>query len=57
MTFWIYFWSFFFFVSVALFTVLAIIVAIGGYYNILSLFKTLTARRAHEDETSAGKCE
>jgi hypothetical protein len=51
MNFWISFWSFFFFASLAIFAVLAVVVTIGGFYNIRSLFKNLTKRaRQHDDQ-------
>ncbi len=52
MNFWIKFWSFFFFVSLAIFAVLAVIVTIGGFYNIRSLFKSLTDRADQHDDQS-----
>ena len=39
---WVSFWSFFFFLSLALFTGLALLVTIGGFFNIRSLFKDLS---------------
>jgi len=45
---WVKIWTFFFFLSLGLFTALAVIVAIGGFFNIRSLFKDLSeARRGH----------
>ena len=44
MKFWIDFWTFFFFASLAVFAVLAVVVSIGGFFNIRSLFKSLTER-------------
>lgn len=45
---WVKIWTFFFFLSLGLFTSLAVIVAIGGFFNIRSLFKDLSAaRRGH----------
>ncbi|MHC4124546.1 MAG: hypothetical protein ACYSSI_13300 [Planctomycetota bacterium] len=49
MDFWIKFWSFFLFLSLAIFAVLAVVVTIGGFFNIRSLFKSLSAE--HKDET------
>jgi hypothetical protein len=46
MQFWINFWSIFFFASLVIFTVLAVAVTIGGFFNIRSLFKSL--KDAHE---------
>lgn len=52
MDFWISFWSFFFFASLAIFAVLAVVVTIGGFYNIRSLFKSLTNRVDQNDDES-----
>jgi hypothetical protein len=45
MNFWINLWTLFFFLSLALFAGLAVIVTIGGFYDIRSLFKSLTERK------------
>ena len=42
---WVKFWSFFFFLSLAVFTCLSIVVTIGGFFNIRSLFKDLLAAK------------
>jgi hypothetical protein len=42
---WIKIWTFFFFLSLALFACLSVVVTIGGFFNIRSLFKDLTAGR------------
>jgi hypothetical protein len=42
---WIKIWTFFFFLSLAIFAGLSIIVTIGGFFNIRSLFKDLLAAR------------
>jgi len=55
MDFWINFWTFFFFAALVLFAVLAVVVTIGGFFNIRSLFKTLTKRADEEDESSCKK--
>ena len=44
MNFWINFWTGFFLISLALFAGLAIVVTIGGFFNIRSLFKNLTGQ-------------
>ena len=44
MNFWINFWTVFFIVSLVLFAGLAIVVTIGGFFNIRSLFKNLSDR-------------
>ncbi|MCK4294069.1 MAG: hypothetical protein KAY65_12795 [Planctomycetes bacterium] len=50
MNFWIYFWTGFFLVSLVLFAVLAVVVTIGGFFNIRSLFKSLTERSEQSEE-------
>ena len=49
MNFWINFWTGFFILSLALFALLAIVVTIGGFFNIRSLFKNLTERSEQPD--------
>ena len=41
MQFWIGLWTVFLFASLAIFAGLAVVVSIGGYFNIRSLFKSL----------------
>lgn len=48
---WIKIWTFFFFLSLALFTCLSIVVTIGGFFNIRSLFKDLMAARQKAEQT------
>ena len=55
MDFWINFWTFFFFASLVLFAVLAVVVTIGGFFNIRSLFKSLKRRAEQEDESFCEK--
>ncbi|MEJ2704509.1 MAG: hypothetical protein P8Z79_18905 [Sedimentisphaerales bacterium] len=45
MNFWINLWTVFFFASLALFAALAVIVTIGGFFDIRSLFKGLLESR------------
>ena len=52
MNFWINFWTIFFIASLAIFAVLAVVVSIGGFFNMLSLFKTLTMQRDQEQEST-----
>ena len=52
MEFWIKFWTFFFFASLALFAVLAVVVTIGGFFDIRSLFKNLTASHQEQNKTT-----
>ncbi|MHC4116034.1 MAG: hypothetical protein ACYSWO_00865 [Planctomycetota bacterium] len=49
MDFWISLWKIFFFASLAIFAVLAVVVSIGGFFNIRSLFKSLTERTEQDD--------
>ena len=49
MNFWINLWTLFFLVSLAMFGALAVIVSIGGFFDIRSLFKSLTAGAAQKD--------
>ncbi len=52
MNFWINFWTIFFFASLAVFAGLAVVVTIGGFLNIRSLFKKLTDQvDQHDDQT------
>jgi len=50
MNFWINFWTGFFVISVALFAGLAIVVTIGGFFNIRSLFRNLKGRSEQPEE-------
>jgi hypothetical protein len=50
MNFWINLWTLFFLLSLALFGALAVIVTIGGFFDIRSLFKSLTAGASQEDK-------
>jgi hypothetical protein len=52
---WVSFWTFFFFLSLALFTCLAVVVTIGGFFDIRSLFKDLS--KAKQDAQDASKSE
>jgi hypothetical protein len=49
MDFWISLWKIFFFASLAVFAGLAVVVSIGGFFNIRSLFKSLTERTEQDD--------
>ena len=53
MKFWIDFWTIFFYVSLAIFAGLAVVVSIGGFFNIRSLFKSLTERSGQEEDRRA----
>ncbi len=51
MNFWIDFWTIFFIASLALFAGMAIVVSIGGFFNIRSLFKSLTERSEQPEDS------
>ena len=53
MDFWINLWKIFFFASLAVFAGLAVVVSIGGFFNIRSLFKSLTERGGQQDDPQA----
>ncbi len=50
MNFWINFWTIFFIASLALFAGMAIVVSIGGFFNIRSLFNSLTERSEQSED-------
>ena len=50
MEFWIKFWSFIFFASLSIFACLAVVVIIGGFFNIRSMFKDMEAEAAKAKE-------
>jgi hypothetical protein len=47
---WVKFWSFFFFLSLTVFAGLAVVVTIGGFFNIRALFKSLKEQAAASEE-------
>ncbi len=49
---WVKIWSFFFFLSLTLFAGLAVVVTIGGFFNIRSLFKDLTEAKEKAEKAS-----
>ncbi|MHC4510593.1 MAG: hypothetical protein ACYTAO_16825 [Planctomycetota bacterium] len=53
MNFWINFWTVFFFASLAVFAGVAIVVSVGGFFNIRSLFKSLTERTGQDENLRA----
>ncbi len=53
MDFWISLWTIFFFASLAAFAGLAVVVSIGGFFNIRSLFKSLSEHAGQDDSSSA----
>ena len=55
MIFWVSFWMIFFFVSLAVFASLAVVVSIGGFFNIRSLFKSLTNQDRQQESNEEPK--
>ena len=55
MEFWIKFWTYFFIVSIVLFSGLAVVVAIGGFFNIRTMFKDMAKRNSQIDEQEITK--
>lgn len=51
MDFWVTFWSVFFFASVALFTLLAVVVSIAGFFNIRAMFKAFRDQDTQDRQT------
>ena len=51
MNFWIDFWSWFFFLSLGMFVTLVVVVSIGGFFDVLSLFKTLGRHRDRQEQS------
>ncbi|MHC4518735.1 MAG: hypothetical protein ACYTAS_09125 [Planctomycetota bacterium] len=49
---WESFWSFFFFLSLGVFTCLSVVVTIGGFFDIRSLFKDLSEAKAKAEQTA-----
>ena len=52
MNFWINFWKYLLFGGLGLFAILAVLVAIGGFFDVLSLFKSLKSQMDQEDEST-----
>lgn len=52
MDFWITFWTILLIISFTLFAILAVVVTIGGFFDIRSLFKSLGRRSGEEDESN-----
>ena len=57
MSFWVTFWSYFFFISLAAFTALAVSVTIGGFFNIRSMFRKLSGQHEQQGENSEPRQE
>jgi hypothetical protein len=51
MNFWIDFWTVFFFASLAVFAGVAIVVSIGGFFDVRSLFKSLSSGPDEQTDT------
>jgi hypothetical protein len=49
MSFWVDLWVIFFFASLVLFSVLAVVITIGGFFDIRALFKSLSSRPGHHE--------
>ena len=49
MGFWITFWQITLIAAVAIFAVLAVVVTIGGFWNVLALFRSINAQHARQD--------
>jgi len=52
MSFWVNFWTIFFVASLGLFAGIAVVISIGGFFNIRSLFKGLTNRPEQQGKRS-----
>lgn len=48
MVFWKIFWTIWLFTSIGIFAAPAVVVTIGGFFNIRSLFKSLTAEHKEQ---------
>jgi len=49
---WVKIWTFFFFASLSLFACLSIVVTIGGFFDIRSLFQDLSEAKAKAEQAS-----
>ena len=49
---WQSFWSFFFFLSLGVFTCLSVVVSIGGFFDIRSLFRGLSEAKAKAERAN-----
>jgi hypothetical protein len=45
---WVKIWTFFFFLSLGIFTALAVVVTIGGFFDIRSLFRDLSEAKGQQ---------
>ncbi|UCD49934.1 MAG: hypothetical protein JSW27_20685 [Phycisphaerales bacterium] len=50
---WVKIWTFFFFASLSVFACLSIVVTIGGFFDIRSLFKDLSEAKAKAETEQA----
>jgi len=50
MGFWINFWTFLLVAALVVFAGLAIVVTIGGFFDIKALFRSIEAKHAEQDE-------
>ena len=51
---WVKIWSSFFFASLIVFACLSVVVTIGGFFNIRSLFKDLSEAKAEAEQATEG---
>lgn len=55
MQFWIEFWTWLLIVAVVLFAGLAVVVSIGGFFDVKRLFRSIDAKHAAEQRKNAGE--
>jgi H+/Cl- antiporter ClcA len=55
MNFWIHLWTIVFFASLAIFAGLAVIVTVGGFFNIRSLLKSLATQPDRQEGSPRAK--
>ena len=50
MNFWIYFWTYTLIAALAIFAALAVVVSIGGLFDIKTLFRSIEAKHAEGEQ-------
>ncbi|MHC4401219.1 MAG: hypothetical protein ACYTG0_16220 [Planctomycetota bacterium] len=55
MSFWLDFWTVVLIVAVVSLTGLAIVVSIGGFFDLKALFRSIDAKHAEEDQLAPGE--
>lgn len=50
MSFWVGFWTWLLVAAVVLFAGLAVVVSVGGFFNVLALFRSIDAKHAGQDD-------